>query len=90
MRKVTSETQTCRCVRIGFADMASQVPINVKVQPAAASSAALRGKKRPGSPAVSAAPQAAGNSSSKKRKGQLTTSTTQSQVAYSINPLISI
>uniref|UniRef100_UPI0037E7A796 INO80 complex subunit C n=1 Tax=Semicossyphus pulcher TaxID=241346 RepID=UPI0037E7A796 len=61
--------------------MASQIPITVRAQPAASSSAALRGKKRPSSPAVSAAPQATGNSS-KKKKGQLTaTPTTQTQVA---------
>nr|XP_046256429.1 INO80 complex subunit C [Scatophagus argus] len=59
--------------------MASQIPITVRVQPAAASSAALRGKKRPGSPAVSAGPQATG--SSKKKKGQSTaTPTTQTQI----------
>ncbi|XP_059194575.1 INO80 complex subunit C [Centropristis striata] len=51
--------------------MASQIPITVRAPPAAASSAALRGKKRPGSPAVSAAPQLTGSSScSKKKKGQ--------------------
>ncbi|XP_041649591.1 INO80 complex subunit C isoform X1 [Cheilinus undulatus] len=52
--------------------MASQIPITVRAQPAAASSAANRGKKRPGSPAVSAASQASG-SGNKKKKGQLTT-----------------
>ncbi|XP_076592325.1 INO80 complex subunit C isoform X2 [Chaetodon auriga] len=55
--------------------MASQMPITVRAQPAAASAASLRGKKRPGSPAVCGAPQAAGSSSnsssSKKKKGQL-------------------
>ncbi|KAM9353276.1 INO80 complex subunit C [Symphorus nematophorus] len=63
--------------------MASQIPITVRAQPAAASSAALRGKKRPGSPAVSVAPQGSGSSSSssKKKKGQLTTTpTTQTQI----------
>ncbi|XP_044063266.1 INO80 complex subunit C [Siniperca chuatsi] len=61
--------------------MASQIPITVRAQPAAASSAALRGKKRPGSPAVSAAPQVTGSTSSKKKKGQLTaTPTTQTQI----------
>ncbi|XP_041798785.1 INO80 complex subunit C [Chelmon rostratus] len=49
--------------------MASQIPITVRAQPAAASAASLRGKKRPGSPAVCGAPQAAG-SSGKKKKGQ--------------------
>ncbi|XP_070768539.1 INO80 complex subunit C isoform X3 [Enoplosus armatus] len=59
--------------------MASQIPITVRAPPATASSAALRGKKRPGSPAVSAAPQVTG-SGSKKKKGQLTaTPTTQTQ-----------
>ncbi|KAM8735913.1 INO80 complex subunit C [Acanthopagrus schlegelii] len=65
--------------------MASQVPITVRAPPTAASSAVLRGKKRPGSPAVCAAPQAAGSSSSsKKKKGALTapaTTQTQTQVA---------
>ncbi|XP_070822594.1 INO80 complex subunit C isoform X2 [Chaetodon trifascialis] len=60
--------------------MASQMPITVRAQPVAASAASLRGKKRPGSPAVCGAPQAAGSSgsissssssSSKKKKGQL-------------------
>ncbi|XP_058503241.1 INO80 complex subunit C [Solea solea] len=58
--------------------MASQIPIIIKAQPAAASSAAARGKKRPGSPAVSAAPQATG---SKKKKSPLTvTPTVQTQI----------
>lgn len=69
--------------------MASQIPITVvRAPPAAASSAALRGKKRPGSPAVCTAPQVTGitgssssskitgstgsTGSSKKKKGQLT------------------
>ncbi|XP_047213244.1 INO80 complex subunit C isoform X2 [Girardinichthys multiradiatus] len=55
--------------------MASQIPITVKPYPAAASAAALRGKKRPGSPAVAGAQQAAGNSNlsgSKKKKPPLT------------------
>lgn len=61
--------------------MASQIPITVRAQPANGSSAALRGKKRPGSPAVSAAPPAtASNSSNKKKKGQLPTTTAQTQV----------
>ncbi|XP_070691792.1 INO80 complex subunit C [Pempheris klunzingeri] len=60
--------------------MASQVSITVRAPPAAASSAALRGKKRPGSPAVSAGPQATG-SGSKKKKGPLTaTPITQTQI----------
>lgn len=51
--------------------MASQVPITIRAQPAVVSAAAVRGKKRPGSPAVSVAPPAAGSSSgSKKKKGQ--------------------
>lgn len=50
--------------------MASQVPITIRPQPAASSSAANRGKKRPGSPAVSAAPSQSTGSGSKKRKSQ--------------------
>ncbi|XP_028281687.1 INO80 complex subunit C [Parambassis ranga] len=53
--------------------MASQVPITVRTQPTAVSTAALRGKKRPGSPAVSVAQQATasgGTVSGKKKKGQ--------------------
>lgn len=49
--------------------MASQVPTTARAQPVAANSGALRGKKRPGSPAVSSALQA---TVSKKKKGQLT------------------
>ncbi|XP_026173049.1 INO80 complex subunit C [Mastacembelus armatus] len=70
--------------------MASQIPITVKAQPAAASVAALRAKKRPGSPGVSGAQQGPGSSSSggggscsgsKKKKGQLTaTPAAQTQV----------
>ncbi|XP_035528972.1 INO80 complex subunit C [Morone saxatilis] len=62
--------------------MASQIPITVRAPPAAASSAALRGKKRPGSPAVCAAPPATGSSNSgKKKKGQPTaTQTTPAQI----------
>ncbi|XP_038567490.1 INO80 complex subunit C [Micropterus salmoides] len=61
--------------------MASQIPITVRAQPAVAGSAALRGKKRPGSPAVSGAPQVTGSTSSKKKKGQLTvTPITQTQI----------
>ncbi|CAJ1062164.1 INO80 complex subunit C isoform X1 [Xyrichtys novacula] len=51
--------------------MASQIPITVRPQLPAASPSANRGKKRPGSPAVSAAQQSTG-SGSKKKKGQLT------------------
>uniref|UniRef100_A0A3Q3FAU9 INO80 complex subunit C n=1 Tax=Labrus bergylta TaxID=56723 RepID=A0A3Q3FAU9_9LABR len=62
--------------------MASQIPITVRAQPAAASCAANRGKKRPGSPAVSAAAQTTGG---KKKKGQLTTTpTSQTQVILSV------
>uniref|UniRef100_A0A3B5MXH4 Vps72/YL1 C-terminal domain-containing protein n=1 Tax=Xiphophorus couchianus TaxID=32473 RepID=A0A3B5MXH4_9TELE len=43
--------------------MASQIPITVRAQPPTASAAAVRGKKRPGSPAVSGVQQAAVNSS---------------------------
>ncbi len=60
--------------------MASQVPLTIKAQPTAASSAAFRGKKRPGSPAVSAAQQA-NVTVSKKKKGHLAaTPTTQTHV----------
>ncbi|XP_072249383.1 INO80 complex subunit C [Leuresthes tenuis] len=52
--------------------MASQIPITVKTQPTAVSTVAFRGKKRPGSPAVSGgAQQTTGSSSSKKKKGPL-------------------
>uniref|UniRef100_A0A3B3X8C6 Vps72/YL1 C-terminal domain-containing protein n=2 Tax=Cyprinodontoidei TaxID=8087 RepID=A0A3B3X8C6_9TELE len=64
--------------------MASQIPITVKAQPPTTSAAAVRGKKRPGSPAVSGVQQAAVNSSisgSKKKKPPLTvTPATQTQV----------
>ncbi|XP_038146957.1 INO80 complex subunit C [Cyprinodon tularosa] len=64
--------------------MASQIPVTVRPQAAAASAAALRGKKRQGSPAVSGAQQAAGNSNlsgSKKKKLPLTASpATQTQI----------
>ncbi|XP_033485142.1 INO80 complex subunit C-like [Epinephelus lanceolatus] len=63
--------------------MASQIPITVRAPPTAASSAANRGKKRPGSPAVCAAgQQVTGSSGGKKKKGQLTATptTTQTQV----------
>lgn len=65
--------------------MASQIPITVRAQPLNGSAAALRGKKRPGSPAASAAPPAtasscssssSGSSGSKKKKGPLLTTTT--------------
>ncbi|XP_076009776.1 INO80 complex subunit C [Genypterus blacodes] len=51
--------------------MASQIPANGRSQPAAAASAALRMKKRPGSPA-SFSVQLPGGSSGKKKKGQVT------------------
>ncbi|TMS11095.1 INO80 complex subunit C [Larimichthys crocea] len=57
------------------------MPITVRAQPAAASPAqpAVRGKKRPGSPAVCTAPQATGSSNSgKKKKGQLTITAVES------------
>ncbi|GAA6220729.1 INO80 complex subunit C isoform X2 [Lates japonicus] len=60
--------------------MASQVPITVRAQPAAASSAALRGKKRPGSPAVSTAQQATGSGSKKKKAPLIATPTAQTQI----------
>ncbi|KAM6935934.1 INO80 complex subunit C-like [Lycodopsis pacificus] len=63
--------------------MASQIPITVRAQPPAASSPAVRGKKRPASPAVCAAQQVTGScSSSKKKKVQLTAvPATQAQIA---------
>lgn len=60
--------------------MASQIPITIRAQPVAASSAALRGKKRPGSPAVSAVPQSTGNGSKKKKSPQTVIPTPPSQV----------
>ncbi|XP_019948304.2 INO80 complex subunit C [Paralichthys olivaceus] len=60
--------------------MTSQIPITVRAQPAAASSAALRGKKRPGSLAVSAAPQAPGSGSKKKKAPPMVTPTVQTQI----------
>ncbi|XP_040899393.1 INO80 complex subunit C [Toxotes jaculatrix] len=60
--------------------MASQIPITVRAQPAAASSAALRGKKRPGSPAVSAAQQGTGSSGKKKKAPLTATPTAQTQL----------
>uniref|UniRef100_A0A3P9Q1M8 INO80 complex subunit C n=1 Tax=Poecilia reticulata TaxID=8081 RepID=A0A3P9Q1M8_POERE len=64
--------------------MATQIPITVRAQPATASAAAVRGKKRPGSPAVSGVQQATVNSSisgSKKKKPPLTvTPATQTQI----------
>ena len=62
--------------------MASQIPITIRAQPAAASSAALRGKKRPGSPAVSAAPQAPGSGSKKKKAPLIVTPTAPTQVQH--------
>ncbi|XP_061145710.1 INO80 complex subunit C-like [Syngnathus typhle] len=46
--------------------MASQIPITIKSQQLAAGPAALRGKKRPGSPAVSAAQPTGGGTKKKK------------------------
>ncbi|TNN80809.1 INO80 complex subunit C [Liparis tanakae] len=61
--------------------MSSQSPVTVRAPPAAASSAAVRGKKRPASPAVATAPQVTG-SCSKKKKSQMTAPpTTQPQIA---------
>ncbi|XP_075873199.1 INO80 complex subunit C [Nelusetta ayraudi] len=74
--------------------MASQIPITVRAQPVNGSAAALRGKKRPGSPAASAAPPAtasscsssnSSNSGSKKKKGPLLTTTT---AAHTQNPAV--
>ncbi|XP_023258840.1 INO80 complex subunit C [Seriola lalandi dorsalis] len=60
--------------------MASQIPITIRAQPTAASSAALRGKKRAGSPAVSAVQQATGSGSKKKKAPQTATPTAQTQM----------
>ncbi|KAM4580862.1 INO80 complex subunit C [Odontesthes bonariensis] len=61
--------------------MASQIPITVKTQQPAAIAAAFRGKKRPGSPAVSGGAQQTTGSSSKKKKGPLAaTPTTQALI----------
>ncbi|KAK9513724.1 hypothetical protein VZT92_027253 [Zoarces viviparus] len=61
--------------------MASQIPVTVRAQPAAASSAAVRGKKRPASPAGCAAQPVTGSCSSKKKKVQLTAvPATQAQI----------
>lgn len=60
--------------------MASQIPITVRAPPVAASSAALRGKKRPGSPAVPAASQATGSGGKKKKGPQAATPATQTQI----------
>lgn len=60
--------------------MASQIPITVRAPPVAASSAALRGKKRPGSPAVLAAPQAAGSGGKKKKGPLVATPATPTQI----------
>ncbi|KAG7242054.1 hypothetical protein INR49_024100 [Caranx melampygus] len=64
--------------------MASQIPITVRAQPPAASSAALRGKKRAGSPAVSAGPQVTGSGSKKKKTPQTATQTAQAQVQMTV------
>ncbi|KAM6909874.1 INO80 complex subunit C [Xenentodon cancila] len=66
--------------------MASQIPITVHTPVAAGSAAAVRGKKRPGSPAVSAAQQAVGgggSSGGKKKKGPLAASAAHTQVKVS-------
>lgn len=62
--------------------MASQIPITIKAPPVAASSAAVRGKKRPGTVnlTVVAAPQSTGTSNKKKRQ---TISFTAQQVEWS-------
>ncbi|XP_047455898.1 INO80 complex subunit C isoform X2 [Mugil cephalus] len=66
--------------------MASQIPITVKSQQVVASAVAARGKKRPGSPAVSAAQQANANAnaSGKKKKQAAPTTQTQTQVFHQI------
>ncbi|XP_029958648.1 INO80 complex subunit C [Salarias fasciatus] len=66
--------------------MASQIPITVRTQSPAASSAALRGKKRPVSPGLCVVQQAAGSNSSsggKKKKGAVAVmqTTPQTQIA---------
>ncbi|XP_042346045.1 LOW QUALITY PROTEIN: INO80 complex subunit C [Plectropomus leopardus] len=65
--------------------MASQLPVTVRAQPAAASSAALRGKKRPGSPAVSAGQQVTGSSGGKKKK--LTATPATQVISMSLKPV---
>ncbi|XP_051922089.1 INO80 complex subunit C [Hippocampus zosterae] len=60
--------------------MASQVPITIKSHPLAAGPAALRGKKRPGSPAVSAA-QPPGGGTKKKKSPLIMTQLTQNQMS---------
>ncbi|XP_057691305.1 INO80 complex subunit C [Corythoichthys intestinalis] len=59
--------------------MASQLPITIKNQTLSAGSTALRGKKRPCSPAVSVAQQPGGGT--KKKKAPLMTQITLSQMS---------
>ncbi|XP_029360777.1 INO80 complex subunit C [Echeneis naucrates] len=61
--------------------MASQIPITIRAQPTAAGSAALRGKKRAGGLAVSAAPQAPGSGGKKKKAPQTAAPTAHTQTA---------
>lgn len=80
--------------------MASQIPTTARAQPVNGSSAALRGKKRPGSPAVSASPptpvssNSGGSSSStnncnKKKKGpQPTTTAAQTQNTTAVDSAV--
>ncbi|XP_037309881.2 INO80 complex subunit C [Pungitius pungitius] len=61
--------------------MASPVPLTARAPPPAAGCGAVRGKKRPNGPAVSAAPQVTGSCGSKKKKCQLTAApTAQAQI----------
>lgn len=68
--------------------MASQIPITIKAPAVAASSAAVRGKKRPGTVnlTVVAAPQSTGTSNKKKRP--TISSTAQQQVTWPVFILI--
>lgn len=71
--------------------MASQIPVTVRAQPpAAAAPAALRVKKRAGSPAVTAGPQATGSGSKKKKPPQIATQTAQAPVQVIRHKLINI
>lgn len=78
VRKLCSH-RILHIIYTGKLQMASQVPITVRVQPPAASVAALRGKKRSGSPAVAVAPQNPA-ASSKKKKQPTVAPTAQAQV----------
>ncbi|KAM9805292.1 INO80 complex subunit C-like [Syngnathus typhle] len=60
--------------------MASQIPITIKSQQLAAGPAALRGKERPGSPAVSA-PQPTGGGTKKKKAPLMMTQLAPNQMS---------